>query len=58
MFRTTTGLVIEEVDGKPFKEDNRLFIYKLNFIAGYRWILADKECGMFICNGKTQKALI
>lgn len=58
MFHTKAGLVIEEVDGKPFKEDNKLFIYKLNLIASHIWMLADKECGMFICKGKTQKELI
>lgn len=58
MFKTKTGSFIKEVDGKPFKEDNRLFIYKDQLIKSHEWILTDKESGSFICKGKTQKELI
>lgn len=58
MFKTKAGLAIEEVDGKPFKEDNRLFIYKSQLMESHKWILTDKECGGLLCKGKTQKELI
>ena len=43
-----------------FKEDNRLFIHKetVSTYSSLKWVLSDKECGAFLCRGRTRKEVI
>lgn len=49
----TRDKTIQEVEGKEFKEDSRLFVYKNEF---GRYCLTDKATGMFLkCTKKLKE---
>lgn len=49
----TRDKTIHEVEGKEFKEDSRLFVYKNEF---GRYCLTDKATGMFLkCTNKLKE---